>query len=192
MAKPKQALGPLDWTIFTVPSDVPEVAFAVLRRNYDGHRNDARVYAHAKLHPKSRPSSILDWQPQVRHEVLLPADADDRLLDARVLLEDFEADQVPGQRDLVTHVKLTPAKVGRLHAFWEQGRRFAHEEFVAKEQLAVLIIQHAPPLGDCHLHLLVLPRRLGLRGWGRFATELACDAGCKRVGAAWLAFKAAR
>lgn len=149
MAKPKQALRSTPWTIFTVPSDVPEVAFAVLRRDYAGHRNDARVYAHAKLHPISRPSSLAEWRPQVRHEVLLPDDADDRLLDARVLLEDFEAEQVPGQRDLVTHVKLTPAEVGRLHPFWEMGRRFAREEFVVQERLAVLMIMHAPPLGDC-------------------------------------------
>lgn len=192
MAKLKQALGPMDSTIFTVPSNVSEVAFAVLRRHYAGHQNDARLYAHGKLHPISRPSLLSDWRPQVRHEVLLPQDADDKLLDARDLLEDFEADQVPAQRDLVVHVKITPAKVGRLHAFWESGRRFAREEFVAKEQLAVLAIMHAPPLGDCHLHLLILPRQLGLRGWGKFATELACDAGCKRVGAAWQAFKAAR
>lgn len=188
MAKVKRALGLMDSTIFTVPAIVPDVAFAVLRRTYAGHRNDARVYASNKLHPINRPVTLDDYRPEVRHEVLLPDDAEDRFLDARFLVEDFEAEQVPNQKDLVTHVKLSPP-VRRLHHLWEAGRRFAREEFVRKERLAVLMIMHRPQLGDCHLHLLIPCRRLGSLGWGAFVQELARDSSSMRVAAAWAPFR---
>lgn len=190
MTKIKRALGLMDSTIYTVPPIVPDVAFAVLRRNYAKHRNDARVYASNKLHPIKWPLSLDDHRPQVRHEVLLPYDAEDRFLDARLLFENFEAEQVPNQKDLVTHVKLSPP-TSRHHQLWEDGRHFAMQEFVRKERLAVLMIMHVPKLSPCHLHLLIPCRRFGPLGWGEFVQDLARDSGCLRVSAAWAAFRQA-
>lgn len=148
MTKIKRSLGLMDSTIYTVPPIVPDVAFAVLRRNYANHRNDARVYASNKLHPINRPLSLDDHRPEARHEVLLPHDAEDRFLDPKLLFEDFEAEQVPNQKDLVTHVKLSPP-TSRHHQLWEDSRHFAVQEFVRKERLAVLMIMHVPKLSPC-------------------------------------------
>lgn len=188
VAKAKRASSAMRSTIFTVPAIVPDVAFAVLRRECSGHRNDARVYASNKLHPINRPATLNDYRPEVRHEVLLPDDAEDRLADAKLLFEDYEAKQVPAQKDLVTHVKIS-TRVRRLHHLYEDGRQFARQEIVRKESMAVLMIMHVPQLSPPHLHLLIPCRRLTPTGWSDFVQELACDGGCKRVSEAWEAFK---
>lgn len=196
MVEVDHALGPMDSTIFTVPSQHPDVSFAVLRRycakhrNNAKHRNDARVFVARKLHPINRLLTLDDYRPQVRHEVLLPDDAEDRLADPRLLFEDYEAKQVTDQSDLLTHVKLSP-RVRRLHHLWEDGRQFAMQEFVRKESMAVLMILHVPQLSPPHLHLLIPSRRLTPTGWFEFVQELARDGGCKRVSEAWAAFRRA-
>lgn len=190
MAKVKRAFSAMQSTIFTVPPEHPDIGYAVLRRSYGKHRNDARVYASNKLHPISRPATLTHWQPEVRHEVLLPDDVEDRFADARILFEDYEANEVPNQKDLVTHVKISRS-VRRLHHLWEDGRQFAMQEFVRKESMAVLMIMHVPQLAPCHLHLLMPTRRLTPTGWREFVPELARDSGCLRVSAAWAAFRQA-
>lgn len=200
MVDTDQALGPMDPMIFTVPPQHPDVRYAVLRRYYATprdeakrsndakHRNDSRVFAARKLHPISRPLTLDDYRPEVRHEVLLPDDAEDRLADPKSLFEDYEAKQVPNQKDLVTHVKLSPP-VRKLHHLWEDGRQLAKREFVEKESMAVLMIMHVPQMSAPHLHLLIPTRRLSPTGWVEFVQELARDSGCLRVSAAWAAFR---
>lgn len=188
MAKAKRAAGAMRSTIFTVPPQHPDVAFAVLRRTYDGHRNDSRVYAACKLMPINPPATLADWRPEVRHEVLLPDDVEDRLADPRLLFDDYEANQAPNQKDLVLHVKVS-ASVRRLHHLWEDGRGFAKSEFVRKENMAVLMIMHVPQLAKPHLHLLIPSRRLMPTGWSEFVQDLARDSGCKRVSEAWTEFR---
>lgn len=190
MAKAKRASDAMRSTIFTVPAIVPDVAFAVLRRNYLGHRNDARVYASNKLHPINPPLTLDDYRPEVPYQVLLPDDAEDRLADPKLLFDDYEDKQVPNQSDLVTHVKLSP-RVRRLHHLFEDCRQFAMQEFVRKESLAVLLIMHVPQLSPPHVHLLIPTRRLTPTGWSDFVQELARDGGCKRVSEAWAAFRQA-
>lgn len=193
MVKAKNALGLLDPMIFTVPPHHPDVSFAVLRRHYarpgtDAHVNDSRIFASRKLHPINRPLTLDDYRPEVRHEVLLPDHAEDRLADARLLFEDFEVKQARAQSDLVTHVKLAP-RVRKLHHLWEDGRQFAKQEFVRMESMAVLMIMHVPQLSPPHLHLLIPCRRLTPTGWSDYVQELARDGGCKRVSEAWAKFK---
>ncbi len=188
MAKPKRASDTMRSTIFTVPPQHPDVSFAVLRRTYDGHRNDSRIFAALKMHPINRPLTLADHRPDVKCEVLLPDDAEDRLADPRILFEDYEAKQVPDQSDLVTHVKLSP-RVRKIHHLWEDSRRFAREQLVKKESMAVLMIMHVPQLSPPHVHLLIPCRALTPTGWGAFAQQLARDGGCKRVSDAWAQFK---
>lgn len=193
MVMPNNVLGLIDPMIFTVPPHHPDVSFAVLRRHYarpgtDAHVNDSRVFASRKLHPINRPLTLDDHRPEVRHEVLLPDDAEDRLADPKLLFEDYEANQVPNQSDLVTHVKLSP-KVRRLHHLYEDCRQFAMQQFVRAESMAVLMIMHVPQLSPPHVHLLIPTRRLGPTGWVDFVQVLARDSGCLRVSAAWATFK---
>lgn len=190
MVKAKRASDAMRSTIFTVPAIVPDVTFAVLRRNYLRHRNDARVYASNKLHPINPPLTLADHRPEVPYQMLLPDDAEDRLADPKLLFDDYEEKQVPNQSDLVTHVKLSP-RVRRLHHLFEDCRQFAMQEFVRKESLAVLLIMHVPQLSPPHVHLLIPTRRLTPTGWSDFAQELARDGGCKRVSEAWAAFRQA-
>lgn len=193
MVEADHALGLLDPMIFTVPPQHLDVSFAVLRRRYakhgnDAHVNDSRVFAARKLHPINRSLTLDDYRPEVRNEVLLPDDAEDRFADPKILFQDYEAKQVPNQSDLVTHVKLSPP-VRRLHHLWEDGRQFARREFVEKESMAVLMVMHVPQLSAPHLHLLIPVRRLSPTGWVEFVQELARDSGCKRVSEAWASFR---
>ncbi len=151
------------------PGDV-RTLYGVLRPSYRDHANSLAALARAKL-TVAAAADMPEWTVTAhRAEVLLPAHADDRLLDPRTLVEIADAQHPPSGEALATYVTLTwtPA---RLHAAFERGRavaRWLADEF----GVAVLLIQHVPALNAStaphHLHLIVPgPRRLA--PWGGFA-----------------------
>ena len=159
--------------------------YGVLRPEYRGHLNSLASFARAKLTVAAVPGTPAWTITAHRAEVLLPAHADDRLLDPRVLCEAAETEHPPTGEALATYVTLTwtPA---RLHLQYEVGRAIARwltDEF----GVAVLLVQHVPArnggTAQPHIHLIVPgPRRImPWGGFGDYVKPLCRDGGRQLV-----------
>lgn len=192
-ARPVPASGPRH---FIAPSIEPGFVFGPLRREFGGATNNLVEFGWAKLHPMHPKANPLKpdrrvWAPTAsRVDVLLPADAADPMQDPRRLLEAFEDQEFPDQKDLAVHVKLVFPDAVRLHSAWEKAREFARTVFLDEHKLAVIMALHIPALspakvpGPPHIHILALARVLGPRGFGAFCT-IACDEGHEPLVTAW-------
>lgn len=150
-----------------------KVTYGVLRPDHRGHAVSAAAFARAKLVVPARPDPT-DWVATAhRSEVLLPAFADERLLDPKVLFEEVDATLPPGGRALAAYVTLSWMPE-RLHAAFELGRTLARG-LVDTFETPALCVQHVPGANAGtnlpHLHLLIVARRL--MSYGRFGPPIA-------------------
>lgn len=170
---------------------VPGFSFGVLRVEYAGVRNSASAFVKAKLHPVDPPPEGAEWRPSAhRWEVLLPENAGDDLVDPRRLLELYERTALPWRQGLLTTVKLTFGENDRLHVAYEKGRAWLRS--LVATGLPSLIIQHCPHEAGLdyarhHLHIVIIPRKLGLAGFGACDDELTSDAGQAVLYQSWRA-----
>jgi hypothetical protein len=180
-------------------SAISGLGFGVLRRNFSG-RNDVISYTHRKLHPvkAGAPDAMsLHWRPNAsRHDLLLPPTVPDALNDYTLLLRSFEkaasdvfGDTLDEIKSLLLHIKLAAIPALPLHASWERARSFALQQFVDKEGLPAILVQHAPPghvagLSSPHFHLLALSRPFDGGRWGP-TTSLAVDGTRFPLAEAW-------
>lgn len=103
--------------------------------------------------------------PCHRHELLLPPDANDLLLDVEAARKRFEDQLIPDQRELLIVFTMQFEPGGAMHDQWETARSFAREHMVVGHQLAVVLAQHQPGLSGWtanrpHVHALAFARRL--------------------------------
>lgn len=161
---------------------IDDLVFGVLRREYKGLTNDARAFVRGKLQPMMPPAAGLGkstssaWAvTATRHEVLLPYDASDTLCDPRRLVELYEDEAPPGQKDLVISLKLTASR-GTLHAFWNRVRHFACTAIVEEHRLPLIIAMHDSRRSGTreatrpHVHVMALARQLDAFGFGARTT----------------------
>lgn len=170
------------------------LVFGVLRKTYAGRTNTAVEFGWRKAHP-IKPASGLDlktWLPtSERVEVLLPAGADDALLDPVRLLTLMDACAVAHEKALLVYLTLPLGDVGRVHEGWERARAFARERFARDRGLAVMLALHAPgrigSVHPLHAHALIVPRAAGKLGlaYGAYDEELIHDRGQAIVEAMW-------
>jgi hypothetical protein len=136
---------PLDW-LYLNPVDKdfiaePGFSFGVLRRAYRGRLNSAAEFCRRKGQPVDPPGAndAIPWAITAeRIEVLLPPDADDRLLDPRLLCEEADARSVEGEQALLTYVTIAFPNARRLHECWEEARAFALSCFTRQRGLAIV------------------------------------------------------
>lgn len=178
--------------MFQNPQGVlPGFTFGVLRVEYAGARNSAAAFVKAKLHPVNQTPEGAQWRPSAhRWEVLLPENASDDLMDPRRLVELYERTALPWRQGLLTTVKLTFGENDRLHVAYEKGRAWLRS--IVATGLPGLIIQHCPHEAGLdyarhHLHVVILPRKLGLAGFGSCDDELTSDAGQSILYRSWCA-----
>jgi len=179
--------------MFINPQGVlPGFTFGVLRVEYAGARNSAAAFVKAKLHPVNAPPEGADWRPTAhRWEALLPANAGDELMDPRRLLDLYEKTALPWRQGLLTTVKLSFGENDRLHVAYEKARAWLRT--LAATGFPVLVVQHCPHEAGLeyarhHIHGIIIPRKLGLAGFGACDDELTSDAGQQVLYETWRRF----
>ncbi|WP_223176928.1 hypothetical protein, partial [Sphingomonas hominis] len=130
-----------------------------------------------------------------RAEVLLPAQADDRMSDARTLMEMIDAELPSGGKALLAYATFT-FETERLHVAWEVTRHFVKRHIVDTFEVATLLIQHAPHRAGSantpHVHALIAgPRRVTGLGLAEWVPQLAGDKAHALIRNAFLEFHAA-
>ena len=174
--------------------EIEGLSFGVLRRNFSDRINVTPDWVLPKL---GRANSLdeLTTKSRLREprwDVLLPLGAPDMLYTPDVLCRQFEVEATELQKDLVIHCKLRITGSNPLHRWWEAARDFAWSVFVSSERLATIMVQHNPAAtgyhdaAEPHIHVMVLTRRLGARGFEQ-TTELARDAAHQSLAQAWSA-----
>jgi len=168
--------------------------FAVLRKAYAGRVNSALEFGYRKANLGVVPAAadFTVWSPNVeRVEVLLPAGADDHLVDPATLLAQMDRHAVDREKALLIYLTLPLGDVDRVHLGWERARGFLRERFARDRQLASVLILHAPATINAafplHAHALIVPRKitgLGIRH-GLYDEELIYDGGQPIVEAMW-------
>ncbi len=149
----------------------PRVMYGCLRPLFRGFANSAEAFAMAKV-MAGAPADAAPWTlSAARAEVLLPADADDRMGDPRTLMERVDADLPANGKALLAYATFT-FDTTRLHTAWEEVRCFIRSFVVEPHDAATLLVQHAPhraaSANPPHVHALIVPRRvtpLGLAEW---------------------------
>ena len=186
---PRSAPRGLDY----VPVGCAELGFGVVRRTLAGKTNDAREFVWKKLHPVRRSASWTEaWRPSAaRSDVLLPAAAPDALSDPFALCRAYEEASWSTVKDLVIVITFRLGD-GRLHTQFEHIRSFVRHAFCEQRQLPAILALHTPRASGvdraAHVHVMVLPRRLG-EGFGTFAdTNLCSDRGAPLIAAEWAAW----
>ncbi|NIJ35301.1 hypothetical protein [Sphingomonas oligoaromativorans] len=196
-AKPAES-DPLSWLYLNPAVEgfeaVPGYTFGVLRRTFRGRTNSAAEFCRRKaqpIPPAGGATSALWAVTAEKIEVLLPAGADDRFLEPRLLTEEIDARSVESEQALLTYVTVSFPNVRRVHEAWETARAFARSSFVQRRTLPVILVLHVPARAgsdrDVHCHLLISPRQLdgiGLRGFER---SFCHDEGQAIIHAEWLA-----
>lgn len=186
---------PQSWLYLNPSGPSPAgTVFAVLRRTYAGRVNSALEFGYRKAHlgPVAPGADLAAWSPNVeRIEVLLPAGADDSLVDPATLLGQMDAHAVEREKALLTYLTLPLGDVDRVHVGWERVRAFLHDRFAQDRQLASVLILHAPGTINAafplHAHALIVPRRLtglGIRQ-GLYDEDMIHDRGQAIVEAMW-------
>ena len=157
------------------------VMFGNLRPVHRGFAPSLSALAAAKIMPAA-PAGTPVWQATAhRVEVLLPAFAEDALLDPETLVKRAEAEQPENPRGLATYITLT-SNPERLHRQYEICREVARR-IVDRLEGALILVQHVPARAASanppHLHIIVPgPRRLTrFSSFGSFVSELSSDAG---------------
>ena len=179
--------------MFVVPPVRQDFIFGVLRRTYNGMRNDTVEFARSKLFPIAPPPSAEPeraWQPTAaRYEVLLPNAMPDVLVDPKLLTETYEKEAKPRQTDLAIVVKLVLPAKSAIHVVWELAREFARQSFVVELGLPAVLVLHAPGLSGMrnanpmHVHAIVLARQYE-NGFTEYST-IAHDAAHEPLAAKW-------
>jgi hypothetical protein len=175
-----------------IPGDNPDLSFGVIRRRLKGRSFDTRDCVLRRLRPiGERSPTSGEWVPTCyRLDVLLPPGADDRLRSPKALCDAYEAEAVPGIKDLLIVVTLRfPAPAVALHDIWEEVRAFALD-FGRATGTACILIMHVPALTGRagrppHVHIMIPARKLERYGFGEFLPSLACDDGRHIIEAAW-------
>jgi hypothetical protein len=167
--------------LFGDPSGTPgpRVMYGCLRPTFRDHTNGAAAFARTKLTVAAAVGTPPWTVTAARAEVLLPAQADDRFSDPRVLMEAIDAELPAQARSLLAYLTFT-FETERLHTFWEEVRQFLKVHVVDAFQVAVLCIQHAPNraghAGVPHIHALIAgPRRVTSLGLAEWVPQLAGD-----------------
>lgn len=99
-----------------------------------------------------------------KHDVLLPFDAPDHCWTPKGLCDHFEAQALPGQRDLCGVLTLRCEHRDARQPFWEKVRDFLQTHIVRSRQLPVVMALHVPSIAARdlapHIHALISLRRL--------------------------------
>lgn len=174
----------------------PGVKWGVLRRQLsNGVRNDLVDFTFSNLHPVTgaRVGGPADaWSPTATYEVLLPQGAPSDLLDARRLVERYEAESFPGIKDLACLVTVQVDKADEILTAWSRVRAFARKTFCEDRSMAVIAALHVPARSGvrrhAHVHLIAPARELGNAGYGAFLRPFCSDAGAAIIRAEWAAW----
>ena len=188
---------PHSWLMLTgddVDRDTLRVMYGCLRPVFRGRRNSAAAFAAAKLTVGAPPDTPPWTLTAARAEVLLPPGADDRLADARALMETVDAELPVKAKALLAYFTFT-FPTTRLHEQYELVRDFTRRLIVDPFEVAALLVQHAPNraglFGAPHVHVLLAgPRRLTPLGLADWVTPLATDTAHALVGNAFRQFRA--
>ncbi|WP_121119997.1 hypothetical protein [Croceibacterium ferulae] len=129
-----------------------------------------------------------------RHELLLPPDAPDLLLDRENLVSHYERSLLPNQRELLVIFTMRFERDGSLHAQWELARSFVRQHIVGR-RLGTVLVQHCPGLagyadGKPHVHALAIARELIGSNFAAF-TPLSRPGAKAILAAEWQAWQAA-
>ena len=157
----------------------PRVMYGCLRPQFRGATNSAAQFAAAKM-TVGAPAGTPPWTlTAARAEVLLPPQADDRMSDARTLMETIDAELPANAKALLAYLTFT-FKTERLHVAWEEVRYFIKRHIVDAFEVATLLIQHAPHRAGSantpHVHALIAgPRRVTGLGLAEWVPQLAGD-----------------
>lgn len=144
---------------------------------------------------KRRPAAALD-QPDTaeRIDTLLPPDAPQDYADPDFLVEQFERRVESDTTVAFAQVTLRFPDAPNLHHPYETCRAWARDYFVQGMGLPVMAILHAPFRAGSdnapHVHLMILPRRLGRYGWLEACRELGNDTNRDAVRQSWEAWRA--
>ena len=155
--------------------------WGVLRPEYRDFRPSLTRFIEAKLTVASLPGTPPWTISAHRHEVLLPPQAGDHLLDPRMLAETAAREQIANATALATYVTLTSSPT-KLHRQWEMAREIGRR-LVATFDVAVLLVQHVPSknggTAQPHVHMIIPgPRAITPYGcFGKAIAELARDKG---------------
>lgn len=168
------------------------VGWGVLRRTLGDRTNDLREFAWNKLTHGRVGNWMGDWHATATNAVLLPADAPADLLDAKRLVERYEAETFAGIKDLACVAKIAIDRHDRLLVEWPRIVSFAQAEFCEKRNMACIAVLHIPARSgvkrDAHAHLVAPARELDRDGFGAFVRPFASDAGGPDIAAAWAAW----
>ncbi|MCT8000577.1 hypothetical protein NZL82_01655 [Sphingomonas sanguinis] len=192
-----QAMPPRAGAPFVAVDAGPGVRWGVLRRQLgDGIRNDLTDFTFNKLHPvaAARVGGAADpWSPTATYEVMLPQGAPSDLLEARRLVERYEAESFPGIKDLAIVCNFRIDKTDEILTAWSRVRAFARKAFCEDRSMAVIAALHVPARSgvrrDAHVHLVAPARELGSGGYGAFLRPFCSDAGAAIIRAEWAAWE---
>ncbi|ODP39105.1 hypothetical protein [Sphingomonas turrisvirgatae] len=138
--------------------DGVDFTHGMIPTNYKGVPSTAgqAIVRRLALHNSSEPNAF-------DHEVLLPDWAPDHLRNLARLVETYEQQMLPAQRDLLGIATVRFDNAELLHRQWELARAWARESLNGRG-LAVVLIHHVPALAGRglkpHLHALYFPRAL--------------------------------
>lgn len=188
---------PHSWMVLTgddVDRNTLRIMYGCLRPVFRGHRNSAAAFAAAKLTVGAAPDTPPWTLTAARAEVVLPPGADDRLSDARFLMEAVDAELPVKAKALLAYFTFT-FPTDRLHEQYELVRDFTRRLIVDPFEVAALLVQHAPHrnarAGTPHVHLIFAgPRRLTPLGFADWVMPLATDKAHALVGNAFREFRA--
>lgn len=165
-----------------------DLTHGIIGRTYKGRTNTVGAAISRRLAPHGgRDITAYD------QELLLPKAAPDQLRKLNVLVDLYENQLLPGQKDLLGITTVRFDHDLTCHRQWELARGWAHAAFTSRG-LAVEVVHHVPGLAGRkhkpHCHLMWPVRVLhGSSTFGRFS-ELT-KAGAKAIlaaeWAAWLA-----
>ena len=142
------------------PGTGPKVMYGCLRPQFRGFTNSAAKFAATKM-TVGAPAGTPPWTlTAARAEVLLPPQADDRMSDPRTLMETVDAELPANAKALLGYLTIT-FETNRLHAAWEEVRRFLRISVVDVFSTGALIIQHAPHRAGVRIPIMFTPYLLG-------------------------------
>ena len=188
---------PHSWLVLTgddADANSTRVMHGCLEPTFRGHANSATAFATAKLSVAAPPGTPLWTLTAARAEVLLPAGADDRLSDPRILMETADAELPVNAKALLAYFTFT-FPTARLHDQYELVRDFTRRLIVDTFEVAALLVHHAPHRAGSanlpHVHVLIPgPRHLTRLGFCEWVTLLAGHKAHGLVGNAFREFQA--
>lgn len=183
------------WTIKNPDGSTPNFSYDILKRRRGEREHSCLTYARAKLRCWDRPiDQATPYRDLVSHQLLLPPEAPDLLMNPHVLWSEVEkATDWEGEPHIMAAPTVWLPRLKSQHYALRSVTEFAQVGLADKYGVAVHVIAHAPSkiahAADFHVHLLCTARRVTGMGFSTFVPELlhdGCQTGTKAAWDAWL------